>query len=267
MAKLLIHIFLGFKKPMLNKNLKFIYTALFLFFALSQKAQAGFLDDAGLSEDCTAQGRCSLGDIVAGFIGLIQLLLGGIAAIALVFLVWGGVQWVWSGGNADKVKRGKDIFFNTTAALVLAFGSYMITSFFINDVLLGGNTGGEYDKYRVQSEEPASGECIAKDIGESCNAPLQYYVCSGPEFGESCQEGCDVLNSVIRDELVANNLIFDCKDRTGYANPAFREHLCSGGNDRVCILFHAGGTAVSLDEVSSNQAYADVMTWNLPWQQ
>jgi len=194
---------------MLKNRLKIIYTSAFLFLAFAQQAYAGFLDDAGLSADC-AKGRCSLNDVVLGFISLIRLLLGAIAAIALVFLVWGGVQWVWSGGNADKVKRGKDIFFNTIAALVLAFGSYMITAFFINDILLGGNTGGNYAQYRVSSEGSVAGQCVGQDIGTACNAPQANFVCSGPDHSEVCVLKCTLAGMVFRSELESTGIAIRC---------------------------------------------------------
>ena len=43
---------------------------------------------------------------VIGFV--IKGVLGVVGAIALLMLVWGGITWMTSAGNAEKVKRGKD---------------------------------------------------------------------------------------------------------------------------------------------------------------
>ncbi len=236
-----------------NKLLKIFYSTLFIFIALAQKAQAGFLDDTSLNQDCMARGQCSLDDVAAGFISLIRLLLGAISALALVFMIWGGVQWVWSGGNADKVKRGKDIFFNTIAALVLAFGSFMITGLFINDILQ------PRDAYKIVSEEGGKlFECKSEAVGKPCNLPKEHYVCSGPAGGEDCIKYCDIPRVLYPDILNTEGLTFSCASLNANPGAWHSTNMCPGGNDNVCIMFDNAG-AVSIVDYNTNSGYQDVI--------
>lgn len=232
-----------------NKKAIFIIILLGLVFLAPEVHAQGFLDTAGMNPDCMAKGKCSLDDVAAGFISLIRLLLGGIAAIALVFLVWGGVQWIWSGGNADKVKRGKDIFFNTIAALVLAFGSYMITSLFINDILQ------PEEQYRVTSEEGGGlGECINKEMGEACyTASFTNYVCSGEELGDRCMTKCQLINTIPdnRSSLDFYGWGFACASLSSNPGAFHLTGNCPGDADNVCILYE-GSTAISEEDVETH---------------
>lgn len=108
-----------------------IFLVVFLFLAFPQISQAGFLD----SLPCIDEGNCGLNEVVAGLVFLIRLMLGGMGAVALVYLVIGGLQWITSAGSPDKVKKGKEIMMNTIFALALAFSSYIILDLFVNKIL------------------------------------------------------------------------------------------------------------------------------------
>lgn len=242
---------------MLKNNFFRIATPLFLFFFGVQTAYAGFLDDAGMSPECMDKGRCSFDDVALGFISLIKLLLGAIAALALVFMIWGGVQWVWSGGNADKVKRGKDIFFNTIAALVLAFGSYMITAFFINDILQPQPENGI--DYRVSSEEGGLvAECHLQEVGTQCRTSQINYVCTGPDGGERCVPECNLPAYISSEPLDAVGLAFDCRDIDQHPNAAHYTGLCPQGEEIVCVLFDNSGY-VTEEELDANTDYKNAL--------
>ena len=156
----------------------------FIFFIMPQIAQAGFLDDMAY---CTWDGSCNLTDIARAFSSLIKLLLGGIGAVALIYFVWGGIQWLVSGGNAEKVKRGNDIMINTVFALILAFGSYLIITFFVNDVL---NV-----KEDSRIEEGQFTSCQDAVVGSACGEARQ---CTGEVTGDyadwsyKCLYACQV---------------------------------------------------------------------------
>ncbi|MBU1036823.1 pilin [Patescibacteria group bacterium] len=51
----------------------------------------------------------------------------GIAGILAVFMImFGGIQWLFSGGNAQKVSSAKETIFGAVIGLILAIGSYTI---------------------------------------------------------------------------------------------------------------------------------------------
>jgi hypothetical protein len=158
-----------------------------LFFILPQIAQAGFLDEVAY---CTKQGNCDFNDVAIAIQALIKMLLGGMGAVALGYFVVGGVFWLVSGGNAERVQKGKQIMINTTWAIVITLGSYLIVNFFINDIL------NVKEKYRVKEGAFAS-TCEGKAAEASCGTNRQ---CvgeipadePGAEWSKQCLYTCEV---------------------------------------------------------------------------
>lgn len=60
---------------------------------------------------------------------VIKAILGLTGVIALVAFVAGGVIWMTSGGNAEKVKKGKDIMVWAVLGLFIIFSSYSILKY------------------------------------------------------------------------------------------------------------------------------------------
>lgn len=60
---------------------------------------------------------------------VISGILGVVGAISLVMMVIGGITWMTSAGNADRVRRGRDTLLWAILGLVVIFLSYAIISF------------------------------------------------------------------------------------------------------------------------------------------
>lgn len=166
---------------MKSQSKKILIIAILLFVPLlanAQEVQGGFLDELA----CVQTGDCGFADIALGFSSLIRLLLGGMGAVALVYFVYGGIQWLISGGNADRVERGKQIMINTIFALFIAFGSYIIVSFFINDVLNVKN------EYNVSSGVDVN-DCTGRAMWTPCGQEGEDNVCTG-RFNEYLIDVC-----------------------------------------------------------------------------
>lgn len=114
-------------------NKKAIVVAVF-FLLLPWAARAGFLDDLNNAQ-CLVNGECSLADIENGFTLLIKYLLATLASVSLLYFIYGALNWMMSSGRPERVKRGSDIMTQAIIGLVIAFGSYLLVSFFINDIL------------------------------------------------------------------------------------------------------------------------------------
>jgi len=56
-------------------------------------------------------------------------ILGVVGAVALVMMVIGGITWMTSAGNADRVRRGRDTLLWAILGLVIIFLSYAIINF------------------------------------------------------------------------------------------------------------------------------------------
>lgn len=78
-----------------------------------------------------------LGDIKTpqALIGkLITAVLGVVGSLALVMFIFGGITWMTSGGNADKIKKGRDIVVWAVIGLVIIFSSYALVRFLLGSV-------------------------------------------------------------------------------------------------------------------------------------
>ncbi len=62
---------------------------------------------------------------------VINGILGVVGAIALLYMVWGGITWMTSRGNAESIKKGKDTIVWGILGLAMIFSSYVIVSFVV----------------------------------------------------------------------------------------------------------------------------------------
>ena len=57
---------------------------------------------------------------------IIRVVLGVVAILALVIIIYGGIEILISAGNEDRVKRGRDSLMWAFIGLLIVFGSYGI---------------------------------------------------------------------------------------------------------------------------------------------
>lgn len=216
------------------KYLKVILIILFLPLLAQAAPAPGFLD----SLSCIESGNCQLADVAAGFISLIRLLLGAMGAVALLYFVVGGFQLMTSQGNQEKVRNGQRTMVNTVIALAIAFTSYLLLNFFVNNIL---NVKQEYKitGSSTPREEQNGGECSGKAQGEACNSSELNYVCSGSEFKDQCITKCALLNLTEREILAANNLSWKCASMSANANGYYQD-LCDQSIGEACFITRNG---------------------------
>ena len=66
---------------------------------------------------------------------IIRVLSGGAGMIALLMFVYGGFQWLTSGGNAEKIKKGQAIILWSLIGLVVMFSSYIAARYIIETLV------------------------------------------------------------------------------------------------------------------------------------
>lgn len=66
---------------------------------------------------------------------VINAALGISGSIALLMFVWGGLQWLTSGGSPERIQKGKNTIVWAVLGLVLIFGSYAILNFVLGAIL------------------------------------------------------------------------------------------------------------------------------------
>lgn len=103
------------------------FNSLFVFLA-AQKAKA-FSIMSETSPDCLSKGDCGVNDFVKLGIAGTKLFLGLSGSVALLFFVYGGVMFLISAGNPERVSKGKQILIGSVIGIVVVFTSYTIIGF------------------------------------------------------------------------------------------------------------------------------------------
>jgi hypothetical protein len=67
----------------------------------------------------------------------IRTILGIVGSVALAVFIYGGILWLTSGGNEQRIKKGKDVILWATLGLVVIFAAYAIVGFFLGGGFLG----------------------------------------------------------------------------------------------------------------------------------
>ncbi|MEK6705930.1 MAG: hypothetical protein AABZ06_09090, partial [Bdellovibrionota bacterium] len=66
---------------------------------------------------------------------VINSVLGLVGSIAFVVFIAGGIIWMTSAGNSDKIQKGKNMIIWAALGLAVIFFSYAIVRFILEDVL------------------------------------------------------------------------------------------------------------------------------------
>lgn len=90
---------------------------------------------AKYSSGCISEGDCTLNDFVVVMVRASELILGVTGSLALAFFIYGGIMFMVSGGNSDRVNQAKQILIGAVIGLIIVFTSYMIINFIVKDAL------------------------------------------------------------------------------------------------------------------------------------
>ncbi len=78
---------------------------------------------------CAALNATSFGSII-GFI--VNVLFTIAIVIALVFLIWGGIKWIMSGGDKGKVETARSTIIAALIGLIVTFAAYFLLNIVLN---------------------------------------------------------------------------------------------------------------------------------------
>lgn len=82
---------------------------------------------------CAFSGTCNdVNDLLQFGINVGRWIFGLLGSFALVMFVYGGFVWVLSGGNPERVKKGRNIVVAAVVGLVIAFGAYILIGFLLD---------------------------------------------------------------------------------------------------------------------------------------
>jgi hypothetical protein len=78
--------------------------------------------------------RVIIGRVIKGILGII-------GSLAFLMFIYGGLMWMTSAGNADRVKKGQTILIWTVLGLGVIFSSYAAVNAILNAITAGSVSG------------------------------------------------------------------------------------------------------------------------------
>lgn len=107
-------------------------------------------------------GGLEFGDIITFLINIAFVIA---AILALVYLIWGGINWITSSGDSEAVGNARNKIIAAIIGLVVVILSYFVLNFVLSDILGVGNLqdGLQFNTLCEQSGgevNPDTGQCI-----------------------------------------------------------------------------------------------------------
>lgn len=103
---------------------------------VSAQLSTDVLEDTGLGQSLGGEDF----DLVKFISQVVQFILGFLAIVFTILIIWAGAQWMTAGGEEKKVETAKQTIKNSIIGLIIILCSYAITLFvfnFVNQSLLG----------------------------------------------------------------------------------------------------------------------------------
>lgn len=140
------------------------------------QAQTAFsIEDIGTS---IGLGSADLKEVV---INIIKWVLGILALVGVVMLIYAGILWMTSAGNADRIERAKKIIIGAVIGLVIVLLSWAIVTYVVKTFL--------------NTTEPDTLSCDGLRPGDPCGSCL---LCSADLTCTSPNPACDGLGDTNR---------------------------------------------------------------------
>ncbi|PIW36720.1 MAG: hypothetical protein COW24_04110 [Candidatus Kerfeldbacteria bacterium CG15_BIG_FIL_POST_REV_8_21_14_020_45_12] len=144
---------------------------------------------------CAENGDCTACDFITLFVNIAQWVLGVVSGVAMLMVVVGGLMWIISAGNPERVKRGQQILIGAVIGVALVLSGYLIVSFTIASLL--GQSGfstaptlysNDWNEYCTSGTRPASANSDCSDSATPDGALCKDSSC-GVDGGCVCASG------------------------------------------------------------------------------
>jgi hypothetical protein len=89
-------------------------------------------DVAAVKGASGVQGSSDLPSIIGG---IINVVLGFLGIILLVYILYAGFLWMTAGGDTDKVKTAKDMIKNAIIGLIIIVAAFAISTFVLESII------------------------------------------------------------------------------------------------------------------------------------
>jgi crotonobetainyl-CoA:carnitine CoA-transferase CaiB-like acyl-CoA transferase len=119
----------------------------------------------GISDECGNSGTCELTDIMTVFANIGNWISGIIGGIVLMMYVIGGLYFLTSGGNQQRIQKGKDYMRISTIGMLIVMFAYL-GIYALRGVLRFGDATAYEDGYVTCVNEETEGQTC--DLNSTC---------------------------------------------------------------------------------------------------
>lgn len=208
----------------------------------------------------TGAGDCDTCEMLTLFTNLAELITVWISGVALITFVFGGLMWLTSGGNAERVERGKQVLIGTVIGVGLVLGGYTIVNFSVA-AFLGQERaenvqlfGTQWAQFCTQTRQDAPAEdqtesSVGDQTPEGQSEQPQGTIvddCTGVPNGAECsiafcEDNCECLDEIcqpactVHYDGVCTATDIECTvDRLGEVEDV--PGICPSLNPHCCIV-------------------------------
>ncbi len=180
-------------------------------------------------------------DLKTVVINVIKWILGILALVAVVLIIYGGIIWMTAAGNAEKIEKAKRIIIDAVIGLVIVLISWAIVTFVIAKIL-GVSGGGSVPPFRCT---PGSVDPRCRGAG-SIGLEIRSITTDckpAPDAGGSYQEGvfiCSAINITFNHVLKGASV----QDAVNGADPKLIIEQCSDDTCSAGPVAIADGSAL-----------------------
>lgn len=112
----------------------------------------------GILPACVKTGDCGLNDFLVLGVKISELIFKFVGVLAFVFFVVGGIIWLTSAGNPERVGKGKMILINSLIGLLIVFFAWHL----INLIVCAFSAGQVSETCQIFDQRPWSNFPAAK---------------------------------------------------------------------------------------------------------
>ncbi len=190
----------------------------------------------GISLACGNTGDCTLNDIMLVFVNTGNYVVGLIGGIVLLMYIIGGVYFLTSAGNPERVKEGKKYLSISTIGLLIVMFSYL-GIYALKGVLQGGtfSVSGDY----VACTGTDANEGAACDLNSTCVEGICLSQCEqnhADSYSYSSSTGIASFYTCVDKDHTATSQS-ESTDGTWYTGSC-QTNLCPGGTGTQCCLLN-----------------------------
>jgi len=167
----------------------------------------GGLFGGRMKPECVCCGDCTLNDALAFGLNIADLILKFLGVVALLLFIYGGIRWIFSGGNPESIRAGKAVVSGAVVGMVVILAAFLI----VQTVLKTLAPGWELSEPKTESWP----SCLVPPTNER---PWCYGCTWVGGQGKGCQG-----NEVAGYQSVLNALGCDCGPVDGFFGSKTKE--------------------------------------------